>query len=342
VATLSIPLTQGKFAIIDEADFELVSQYKWHFGLRRTTYGARGYARARTKDDRRGLTMHRLILGATDGQIVDHRDGDGLNNTRANLRFVTHSQNAYNIHTNSPHGYLGVVWDRSRKLWSSFLSADCRRVFGLRAVDLIEAAYAHDVAARHFHGEFASLNFPKPGERAGSIHSDLTYEEVAGRFDDEELLARGMYFKPVDKSFCRHGHPQTSENLTWATDSRTGNRVSRCRLCLNAKARRRLARIAKERSLKEKLVKTSIIEIGIGSLEAEAIWESDPSDEGSFAHLARSADGRMWLSLTDMEEFDGSYSTVEVGQASLKSLLSSLLPPGHVIVATDDENWEGR
>jgi hypothetical protein len=68
------------------------------------------------------------------------------------------------------------------------------------------------------------------------------------------------------------------------------------------------------------VVKGSMFEVGIGSIEATRLWESGPTDEGAFAHLSRSDDGRVWLSLTDMEEHHGAYASVEVTLADLDIL----------------------
>lgn len=91
-----ISLSQSKFAIIDDADFELVSQYKWrlHKGIpanpnARIMYYARG---RKVGASRTEAYMHRLILGVKKGQEVDHKNRNGLDNRRANLRIATSSQ----------------------------------------------------------------------------------------------------------------------------------------------------------------------------------------------------------------------------------------------------------
>jgi len=89
-----IPLTQGKFAIVDDADFEWLSQWKWRarkdyntwYAIRRVV---RGSCRTTT-------SIHRQIMEAKPGSQVDHRNRDGLDNRRCNLRFCTNAQNAMN------------------------------------------------------------------------------------------------------------------------------------------------------------------------------------------------------------------------------------------------------
>jgi hypothetical protein len=68
------------------------------------------------------------------------------------------------------------------------------------------------------------------------------------------------------------------------------------------------------------VVKATFDEGGVGTLDAEAVWESEADACGAFAHLARSVDGRWWLSWTDMEEADGAYLTVEVTDADMRRL----------------------
>lgn len=149
-----IPLTQGKVAIVDDADFDWLNQWKWH-------YAAAGYA-ARATGGRRNrhiLYMHRLIVDAPAGSHVDHRDHNGLNNQRSNLRIATPSQNHYNARRN--HGsskYKGVYYSTARKMWVATIHADHRRIhLGTFATELC-AALAYNSAAIQYHGEFALLN----------------------------------------------------------------------------------------------------------------------------------------------------------------------------------------
>jgi hypothetical protein len=153
-------LTQGKYALIDEADFDLVSQHKWQAKPhRRTVYAAAGlYENGR----HRVIRMHRLILQAGDGQSVDHINGDGLDNRRANLRFATPSQNQHNRRgsAKASSSYKGVFWHKGSRKWLAQITVNWKAIYlGLYA-DEMEAALAYDCAARELHGEFARLNFP--------------------------------------------------------------------------------------------------------------------------------------------------------------------------------------
>lgn len=87
----TIPLTQGKVAVVDDEDFERLARHKWHATKHRNTWYA---CRSITVGGRHYIIyMHREITGAPNGVEVDHWDWDGLNNTRANLRLCTHAEN---------------------------------------------------------------------------------------------------------------------------------------------------------------------------------------------------------------------------------------------------------
>jgi hypothetical protein len=98
-----VPLTQGKFALVDNEDYPLVMKYKWHFSK------STGYAYCK----RLRKAMHQLILPTPRHLIADHIDNDGLNNTKANLRQVTASENGHNRKDKN----VGVNWDSKRNRW---------------------------------------------------------------------------------------------------------------------------------------------------------------------------------------------------------------------------------
>lgn len=155
-----IPLTRGKVALVDDEDFDRLNAFKWQASSRYgTTFYAVRYARIAGKD--RQKKMHREILGLTDPRIhVDHKDRDGLNNTRANLRQANCSQNARNRgpKPGSTSRFLGVCWSKKSQKWQAGISVNKKQIhIGIFSSE-IEAATARDVAARKYHGEFAALN----------------------------------------------------------------------------------------------------------------------------------------------------------------------------------------
>lgn len=87
-----IPLTQGLYALVDAADYELLAKYSWHAKPDRNTV----YARTRIPGGGPRMLMHRLLTGAQSGQLVDHINGNGLDNRRANLRLCTAAENIRN------------------------------------------------------------------------------------------------------------------------------------------------------------------------------------------------------------------------------------------------------
>lgn len=146
-----IQLAGGWVAVVDAADLALLAGRRWcAFRSRRTVYA---YA------NRPKVFMHRLVAGAGPGEQIDHRDGDGLNNRRTNLRRATTSQNGGNMAPRpSRHGYKGVTPARSR--WAARIMVGYRRRHLGTFDSPEEAARAYDEAAREAWGEYARTNFP--------------------------------------------------------------------------------------------------------------------------------------------------------------------------------------
>lgn len=150
-----VPLAGNRIATIDTADRHLVEGRFWH--LRGSDRRAR-YAVCHSKE--RILQMHRLIMDASDDVIVDHINGDGLDNRRCNLRLVTQSQNQWNRRSasGSSSSYVGVS-HRGNGRWRAAITKNNKCVWLGTFGSEEEAACAYDVAARKMHGEFARLNF---------------------------------------------------------------------------------------------------------------------------------------------------------------------------------------
>jgi len=125
--TMQIPLTQGKFALVDAEDYLCLSQFKWQWRRphRRACEGHEGYAMrtsARIQGKRKTIFMHNEIMHPPMGMEVDHiRIGSGLDNSKANLRIVDKSTNRRNRHIfrNNKSGYRGVSWNAKGRVWQA-------------------------------------------------------------------------------------------------------------------------------------------------------------------------------------------------------------------------------
>lgn len=114
------------------------------------------------------------ILGAREGFVVDHINGNRLDNRRVNLRYATRQQNAWNARAKSEKAsrFKGVRLSKSKLRWRACIGVDGKQV-GLGSYQSeVDAARAYDAAARKYCGEFAALNFPREGEQ-GAILAHL-------------------------------------------------------------------------------------------------------------------------------------------------------------------------
>lgn len=160
-SVVRVPLTRGFEAVIDAADAPLVLGRSWNAHV--STRTGKVYAAGRTGRGTPYEFMHNVILGVPPLTITDHRDCDGLNNRRQNLRVATHSQNNANRMKNSRSRsrFKGVYWEVAKGKWRvrPKLNGKFRHVGYF--TDEAEAARAYDAAARELFGEFARLNFPE-------------------------------------------------------------------------------------------------------------------------------------------------------------------------------------
>lgn len=162
--THRVPLTQGKFALVDDEDFGWICKYKWQ-------YGGGGYPmRGVNLGNRNFITvyMHRLIMRAQPDEQVDHVNSDTLDNRRMNLRIASRTQNRWNTGkrveevrgptARSSSRFIGVSQRGGR--WEAKIMSNGVR-YDLGHFNSEEsAARAYDAKAIELRGEFARLNFP--------------------------------------------------------------------------------------------------------------------------------------------------------------------------------------
>lgn len=148
-----IPLTQGRIALIDDEDYERVMRFRWRARRDKKTW----YAETGPSD--RSVFLHNFILGTAPGFEGEHRDSDGLNNRRGNLRIATRSQNCMNRRGWSKYGYKGIYKISTGDRYGARIQVG-KKIHQIGCFDSPEeAARAYDVEAIKLHGEFAKLNF---------------------------------------------------------------------------------------------------------------------------------------------------------------------------------------
>ncbi len=154
-----VPLTQGKTTLVDADDLDKVGNYQWSALKGRHTFYA--FRQTRIDGKQKSVRLHRLIVrGAPE---VDHKDGDGLNNRRHNLRAATRANNAANVgrYRTNTSGIKGVSFCEARGKWLAQISVDGKRINLGRYDSKDEAATVYAQAEREYKGEFA----PGPVER---------------------------------------------------------------------------------------------------------------------------------------------------------------------------------
>ena len=165
-----IPLTQGRYAIVDPDDYRHLSKHKWQaIKMGRTFYAARSVT---AKDGKqRQVAMHRRILKVPANMFVDHINRNGLDNRKANLRPATRAQNGQNRakYNNRSYSskYKGVTRHREHQLWEAHIRVNRKPIFLGSFRDEIQAAKSYDCAAKKYHCQYAVLNFPDAGPRPG-------------------------------------------------------------------------------------------------------------------------------------------------------------------------------
>ena len=158
----------GKFALVDDEDYDYLMQWKWQgkkWKNDNTIYAARTVHKSKkfniTKDS--WTSIHRTVMKCTpfDGVIIDHKDGNGLNNQKNNLRFCTQTQNQRNRKCKKQKSslYKGVSYRSDNDQWRAYICVDTKTINLGQFKKQEDAAMAYDLAAKKYFGEFANLNF---------------------------------------------------------------------------------------------------------------------------------------------------------------------------------------
>jgi hypothetical protein len=161
----TIPLTQGLEALVNKSDYKWLRHHTWFAHKERRTFYAWRWSKKR-----KAIKMHREIMGVTGKRKVDHKNGNGLDNRRCNIRQATNRQNSSGMRKRKGKSsrFKGVRWFSRLKMWQAYIwngKKSLQKHLGYFTVEQ-EAARAYDKAARVSYGEFAALNFPRKEERS--------------------------------------------------------------------------------------------------------------------------------------------------------------------------------
>lgn len=142
---------ESREVLVDDEDYKILSKYKWY---------SVGDGYAGTRVDGKHITMHRMITDVKEKDMIDHIDGNILNNQKSNLRVVNMYESNKNRsgRKNSSSIYKGVWWDSVSSKWAVEISSNKKRTYGGRHESEVVAARIYNDLARKLHGKFARLN----------------------------------------------------------------------------------------------------------------------------------------------------------------------------------------
>lgn len=228
--TKKIPLKgqngKGLFALVDDADYEFLSQRKWHARTGKYTTYAQSYTSRKAVGGRRTLSMHRVILDAPENMDVDHVNGNGLDNRRENIRLATDQQNNWNsgIKKHSTNKYKGIY--KHGHNWKAEIRVSGKHIPLGHFPTQFEAANAYNEAAKKFHGEFYHFNDlsegPSPDDipyarKTSSVFHGVNWVESRHKWKtriavDGKRYLLGEFSSEIDAALA-YNHFVTEHNL---------------------------------------------------------------------------------------------------------------------------------
>jgi hypothetical protein len=140
----SIKLTQGYECLVDDEDYDYLSQWQWHVLVGNHVYAMRN-SNYMSNGKRKHILMHRVVNKTPDNMYTDHINGNSLDNRKSNLRSVTHSENMLNRKPNkkSTSKYKGVCWHKQHRKWITNLQINKKRIFVGLYKNELDAAKAY-------------------------------------------------------------------------------------------------------------------------------------------------------------------------------------------------------
>lgn len=157
---IEIKLSQNQVTIIDEESLDVASKYHWHADYDKKLRKFYAKTDIRVNGLRKKLRLHRLVMNAQKGDVIDHINGNTLDNRLSNLRKCTVSENAKNrsLNKNNTSGYKGAVWHAPTQKYQARIYVNGKwRSMGMHA-EAKDAARAYNEAAKKYFGEYAKLN----------------------------------------------------------------------------------------------------------------------------------------------------------------------------------------
>jgi hypothetical protein len=212
-----IPLTQGKFAIVDDTDFEELNQFKWcAVELNHHFYATRMIEKS--KNPKKNEFMHRRLLPPPNNLEIDHINGNGLDNRRENLRIVTHRQNMQNLHISKSSKYPGVTWDKRGKKWTAQIWIKGKLINLGSFKEETNAAAVYNIACQEKIGDSEMTKIKKPpknplGKPLGTRQKDGLYTKILGLLQQDKDQKGDGYTAFAISGYLAEPYPTVQQYL---------------------------------------------------------------------------------------------------------------------------------